>query len=142
MNKDEFSKIFANNLTQIINSKYKTHKEFAKKFNESPQNIYKWTKGITLPDIYKIHKICESLNISLNDLIGLKQYNSQNNSIDKEKLIEIMQFLDELTRVYKKSFNANQILAIYENVVNLQELNNNLSTRNILKSLHSTLKNM
>ena len=49
-----------------------TQEELAKLLYVSKQAVSKWEKGVTLPDIENIIKICELFNVDINYLLDLE----------------------------------------------------------------------
>ncbi len=139
MNREKFIINFANNLKKNIDKHFKTQKEFADFFNENPQTINKWTKGIALPDLYKINKICESMGITVDYLIKGEPEGITSTSIDYDIFDEVVKLTNNFAKEINVKVGGKQYLAVYENVINLKRLNNTLKTKEIFELLRPTL---
>lgn len=84
---------FANILYKIRTDLNLTQKELAKKINVSDRTISKWERGITVPDLYSIRSICDSLGISPSSIISDKKTLKDYRLIARRKLSEGISFL-------------------------------------------------
>lgn len=66
----EFLKKIGQNLTNILMRKGKTICELSKETGVSSACLYKVSWGETNPNLIVLMRICQSLNITINDLIG------------------------------------------------------------------------
>ncbi len=69
-----------------------SQKEFAKIVGVTDKAVSKWENGLSVPDIYKIYKVCRYFNISFEDFMGDKDKH-------EERLISKMQSIRELYKV-------------------------------------------
>lgn len=60
---------FSSNLEAIRKSKKISQEELAELIGVSRQTIYKWEAGICLPNLNKIEKLLEVLNVSIEKLL-------------------------------------------------------------------------
>ena len=60
---------FSTNLETIRKSKKISQEELAELIGVSRQTIYKWEAGICLPNLNKIEKLLEVLNVSIEKLL-------------------------------------------------------------------------
>ena len=60
---------FGANLETIRKSKKNRQEELAELIGVSRQTIYKWEAGICLPNLNKIEKLLEVLNVSIEKLL-------------------------------------------------------------------------
>lgn len=139
MDRQEFINNFASNLKKNIDKHFKTQKEFANFFNESTKVISSWCNGKALPDLYKIHRICESMGITVDYLIKGEPKGITCTSIDYNLFDEVVILTNDFAKEANIKVGGKQYLAVYENVVNLKRLNHNLKTKEIFESLRPTL---
>lgn len=69
-----------------------SQKDFAKIVGVTDKAVSKWENGLSIPDIYKIYKVCRYFNISFEDFMGDKDKH-------EERLISKMQSVRELYKV-------------------------------------------
>lgn len=60
---------FSSNLETIRKSKKISQEELAELIGVSRQTIYKWEAGICLPNLNKIEKLLEVLNVSIEKIL-------------------------------------------------------------------------
>ena len=86
MNQEKIGKyIFENR------KKYKlTQEDLAEKLGVSKNAVSKWERGINMPDVSIMNKLCEILNISLNEL-----FNGDSCNLEIKKLIKIYEKKNE-----------------------------------------------
>lgn len=70
MSEQEINSIIANNISFYLNKRSKTQVELADYMNVSQPTVSNWCKGIKLPRMDKIDRICEFLNINRSDLMN------------------------------------------------------------------------
>ena len=63
---------FQDRITEAIKDSEYTQKAIAKILNISEGNISNWKKGINLPSIEILYKLCLILNVSADYLLGLE----------------------------------------------------------------------
>ena len=139
MNREEFVNNFANNLKKNIDKHFKSQKEFAEFFGENPQTVNKWIKCIALPDLFKINKICESMGISVDYLIKGEPEGITSTAIDYDIFDEVVKLTNAFGKEIGVKVGGKQYLAVYENIVNLQRLNNTLKPKEVFELLRPTL---
>ena len=61
------NKIFADNLKRLLEKKDMTASELARRIGVSKSAVSDWTKGVSLPRIDKVDKMCEILNCTRTD---------------------------------------------------------------------------
>ena len=137
-----FRKKLGNNLKKYIKNNFNTQKKFADTFNINRTTLSSWIIGHSQPDLIMLNHICETLGISIDYLISGEPSNLTSTSIDYAIFDEVV----ELTNIFAKEYNivigGRQYLAIYENVVNLKRLNDELKTKDIFESLLPTIKTL
>lgn len=74
-----------------------TQDQFAERLGISGKSVSKWERGLNLPDMDKLDKICEVLNINFIDLL-----NGDEVSLTSDKLND-MSFIDVIKYYIKKS---------------------------------------
>ena len=70
MSEKEINEIISNNIVKYLDKKGKTQVDLADYMNVSQPTVSNWCKGLKLPRMDKIDKICEFLNISRNELMN------------------------------------------------------------------------
>ena len=139
MLRDDFSQEFGINLKKNILKHFKTQKEFADFFNEPFKNVNKWCNGKALPDLFKIHQICESMGITVDYLIKGEPEGITSTAIDYDIFDEVVKLTNAFGKEIGVKVGGKQYLAVYENIVNLQRLNNTLKTKEVFELLRPTL---
>lgn len=66
------TELFAKRITESIKESGYTQKEIAKKLGISEGNITNWKKGVNLPSVETLYKLCVLLNESADYLLGLE----------------------------------------------------------------------
>lgn len=69
MNKQEINKIIAENLTYLMDKSGKTQLDLADYMGVSQATVSNWCKGIKLPRMDKIDRICDFFNITRSQLM-------------------------------------------------------------------------
>ncbi len=72
MSEQEFNALFAKNLTKCLEINNMTQAELALRMQVSTATASNWCKGIKLPRMDKVDKICSILNIKRSDLMEEK----------------------------------------------------------------------
>lgn len=107
MSEQEFNRLFAKNLTHYLSKQGMTQAELAEKMNVSTATASNWCKGIKLPRMDKVDRICTILSISRSDLM---EDNAQKREtayyLDKESS-DAAQFLFDNPE-YKVLFDASR----------------------------------
>ncbi len=62
----------AETISQVRQNRKMTQEEFASRLGVTPQAVSRWERGTGMPDISLIAGICEILQISANDLLGIQ----------------------------------------------------------------------
>ena len=75
------SKTFSENLTRLRRQKGLSQKDLAKESGISARMIGHYEKHVAYPSLEKIETLANALNVSISDLLGLK-----NNKIDESEL--------------------------------------------------------
>lgn len=78
MSELEFNALFANNLRYYMKKSEMTQVDLAKYMNVSTASISNWCKGIKLPRMDKVDKLCELFHIRRSDLMEDKSEQSDN----------------------------------------------------------------
>lgn len=68
---DDIKSVLTNNLNKYINASKYSKKELAELLDISAPNITRWTKGDNFPTVNLLPKLCELLEISLDQLFGV-----------------------------------------------------------------------
>ncbi len=139
MDKKQFIKNFGSNLKKNIDKHFKTQKDFAEFFDELTANVSRWCRGESLPDLFKIHRICESMGITIDYLISGEPEGITSTSIDYDIFDEVVKLTNNFAKEINVKVGGKQYLAVYENVINLKRLNNTLKTKEIFELLRPTL---
>lgn len=69
MSEQEFNRIFAQNLSNYLSLKRMTQAELADLMQVSTATVSNWCKGIKLPRMDKVDRICNILEIKRSDLM-------------------------------------------------------------------------
>ena len=69
MSENEFNKIFADNLNFYLNLQGHTQADLAKYIGVSTASVSNWCKGIKLPRMDKVDKMCSFFQINRTDLM-------------------------------------------------------------------------
>ena len=94
MNQDKIGKFIA----KLRKDKNMTQGELAEKIGVSINAVSKWERGLNFPDVSLYKKICDELNVSIEELINgeknLKQTSNENKTIvSKKKTKKILTIL-------------------------------------------------
>lgn len=73
MSEQEINRIFAKNLSTYLSLNNMTQLELAEKMNVSTATISNWCKGIKLPRMDKVDRLCSILQINHSDLMEEKR---------------------------------------------------------------------
>ena len=76
MSEQEFNKLFAKNLSYWLDFRNKTQLDLAKYMGVSTASVSNWCKGIKLPRMDKVDRICDYLHINHSDLMENKVHSS------------------------------------------------------------------
>lgn len=74
MNDQDFSNIFSKNLIQLLNKHNMTQADLAHKIGVSTATTSNWCKGIKLPRMDKVDKMCDIFDCYRSDLLENKGY--------------------------------------------------------------------
>ena len=140
MNKELFRKNFGNNLKESILKNFKTQKEFAEFFDFKTSAVSSWVKGDSQPDLFTLHNICKALGISIDYLIQSDDKNLQTREIINYNIFnEVVKFANQFAIENGITLKGEQYLAIYENIINMQKLNNTIELEDLFNILKPTL---
>lgn len=84
ISEQDFNKIFASNLNYYLNLHDRTQSDLAKYVGVSTASVSNWCKGIKLPRMDKVDKMCSFFNIQRNDLM-LEKSSQTSDSISSAK---------------------------------------------------------
>lgn len=70
MSENEINKIVSDNLNRLLEIKGTTQRELAEYVGVSQATISNWCKGVKMPRMDKIDKICEFFHINRSDLMS------------------------------------------------------------------------
>ena len=110
MSEQEFNKIFSQNLTYYLEQYNKSQADLAKYINVSTASVSNWCKGIKLPRMDKVDKICNFLQINRSDLMeerSTEEQDSRPSYYDNPDAREMAQFMFENPE-YKVLFDASR----------------------------------
>lgn len=94
MAKLNFNKLFADNLNRYLTKSDMTQAELAKLVNVSTASVSNWCKGIKMPRIDKIDKICDIFGCEHSDLMEEKRTAlSPETTFTDNSITEIVNFL-------------------------------------------------
>lgn len=65
---------FSERLIEVLKTSKYSQKELAKMLNISEGNISNWKKGLNLPSVELLYKLCKLLGESADYLLGLSDY--------------------------------------------------------------------
>lgn len=105
MSEQEINEIIAQNLTKFLNRSGKTQIDLANYMEVSQATVSNWCKGLKLPRMDKIDKICSFFNISRSDLMNDEEDNPQYYLNDDAR--DLAQFMFENPE-YKVLFDASR----------------------------------
>ena len=107
MSEQEINNIIANNITFHLDRCGKSQVDLADYMNVSQATVSNWCKGIKLPRMDKIDKICEFFNIKRSELMNDISEKSKDNYYINDDARELAQFLFENPE-YKVLFDASR----------------------------------
>ena len=64
-------------ITDLRNKKNMSQTHLARKLNVSPKTVSKWENGHGLPHIDTLYKLCEILDVDINELLSSERINSE-----------------------------------------------------------------
>ena len=64
-------------ITDLRNKKNMSQTHLARKLNVSPKTVSKWENGHGLPHIDTLHKLCEILDVDINEMLSNERINSE-----------------------------------------------------------------
>lgn len=89
MREQDFNTIFSNNLNHYLNENCKTQAELAKYVGVSTASVSNWCKGIKLPRMDKVDKMCDFFQIKRSDLMDEHSY-TKSTSNKKAVIINVL----------------------------------------------------
>lgn len=106
MSEQEFNKLFSKNLVALLEKRNKTQADIAKYVGVSTASVSNWCKGIKLPRMDKVDKMCEYLHCRRSDLMEEHAEEEQTEGYYHDpEAAEAAQFLFENPE-YKVLFDA------------------------------------
>ena len=105
MSEQEINEIIAKNLTKFLNRSGKSQIDLAEYMEVSQATVSNWCKGLKLPRMDKIDKICSFFNVSRSDLMNDGEDAPQYYLNDDAR--ELAQFMFENPE-YKVLFDASR----------------------------------
>ena len=84
MTERELNAIIANNITVLLDEHNKTQQELAEYMGVTQATVSNWCKGIKVPRMTKIDKICEYFNVTRSQLMEEKTESKQSYYLDPE----------------------------------------------------------
>ena len=112
MNEDSIRKTISINISKYREQAGFTQKELASKLGVTPSRVSNWEQGANSPTIDILFKVCEALNISINDIYGVYPDSKIRMSYDEIEHIKKYRDLDDhgkemvdftLTKEYERS---------------------------------------
>lgn len=64
-------------ITDLRNKKNMSQTHLARKLNVSPKTVSKWENGHGLPHIDTLYKLCEILDVDINELLSNEEFNAE-----------------------------------------------------------------
>lgn len=107
MSEQEINSIIAENITYHLNRCNKSQVDLAEYMNVSQATVSNWCKGVKLPRMDKIDKICEFFNIHRSELMNSKEDCSNAPYYINDDARELAQFMFENPE-YKVLFDASR----------------------------------
>lgn len=110
MSEQEFNKIFSRNLTYYLEKHNRSQADLAKYIGVSTASVSNWCKGIKLPRMDKVDKMCSFFQINRSDLMEEKNHNdsdSQPSYYANPEARDMAQFMFENPE-YKVLFDASR----------------------------------
>lgn len=93
---DALNKIFAQNLARLRTEKGVKQKELAEQLQVSPATVSCWESGTYSPKLNTLYTICEVLDISPADLLGIDQKTTGKYTKDEAALVDAYRAHPEL----------------------------------------------
>lgn len=111
-----------------------SQEDLANKIGVSRQAISKWERNEGLPDLYNIKKLAEVFNVSVDELLEEKKYNSNENKSNKLSLILILipTFIIFLSFIY---LSYRGLFAPFGSIINIFHMNDQLNLEFLYLSL-------
>lgn len=107
MSEQEINSIIAENITFHLERCGKTQVDLADYMNVSQATVSNWCKGLKLPRMDKIDKICSFFNINRSDLMNRQNENSEPSYYFDEDARELAEFMFKNPE-YKVLFDASR----------------------------------
>ena len=95
MNEDSIRKTISINISKYREQAGFTQKELASKLGVTPSRVSNWEQGANSPTIDILFKVCEALNISINDIYGVYPDSKIRMSYDEIEHIKKYRNLDD-----------------------------------------------
>lgn len=89
MREQDFNTIFSNNLNYYLNENDKTQAELAKYVGVSTASVCNWCKGIKLPRMDKVDRMCDFFQIKRSDLMD-EHSHTKSTSNKKAVIINVL----------------------------------------------------
>ena len=100
MNQEKIGKFIA----KLRKEKNMTQEQLAEKMGVSINAVSKWERGISFPDVSLYKKLCNELNISIEELINGEKDNSE--SAKEKALITSIKEREKVKKKSKRRRNA------------------------------------
>ena len=85
-------------ISELRKQKGMTQKELAEQIGVSDKTISKWECGNSIPDISYLDALCNSLDVSVNELLSGERLSKESNRYDTGGAEAMAQFLDRTRR--------------------------------------------
>lgn len=119
MNQEKIGKFIA----EKRKAKKLTQEKFAEILGTTSKSVSRWENGKTMPDISLFKPICETLDITLNELFAGEKIEKNNLDITTENVIRYTKYLKKKETKKNKIINFNVyyiiIFYIYSNHFNI-----------------------
>ena len=115
MQEKDFNTIFSNNLLHFLQINNMTQAELAERLNVSTATTSNWCKGVKLPRMDKIDKMCKIFGCLRSDLMEDKPLNFKNEisflltPLEKKIIIEYRQADDISKAMVQRALNINEV---------------------------------
>lgn len=107
MSEQEINEIIAENITYYLNKSGKDQTDLSEYMGVSQASVSNWCKGIKMPRMNKIDRICDFFNIKRSDLMEKKDENASPSYYFDDDARDLAQFMFENPE-YKVLFDASR----------------------------------
>lgn len=91
----DIKKSIATNITKYRKAIGMSQKELANTLNVNPSRVSNWETGLNMMDIDMLFKICDVLNVSINDIYGIYPTANMELNYDEQSLINDFRQLND-----------------------------------------------